>query len=121
VVVSRGAILRVSLGASPSQIEDSVNKIKDVDLLMTLTMFPYNENKIKKGDSSSSNLVMYRANELSVDLEEEDKQGGHKDLTFPVPKVNRVYKGKIKYVAVVRRTSNPLRSKEVLKERECLE
>jgi hypothetical protein len=55
---------------------------------------------------------MYRANELSVDLEEEDKQGGHKDLTFHVPKVKRVYKGKIKYVSVVRRTSNPLRSKE---------
>jgi hypothetical protein len=49
VVVTRGAILGVSPGASPSQIEDSVNKIKDVDLQRTLNMLQYNENKIKKG------------------------------------------------------------------------
>jgi hypothetical protein len=46
-IVARAAKLGVKLGESPSQILESVNNLKDIDLQRTLVMLKRNEDKIK--------------------------------------------------------------------------
>jgi hypothetical protein len=116
VVIARASKLGISLGDSPTQVSSSIKSIKEVDLQRTLVMLQRNEEKVKKGESTISNLVLEKAIELSADLEEEEQQGseGHKDLTLPVPKQKCAYKRKTTEVSVARRTNTRLKLKKGL-------
>jgi hypothetical protein len=48
VVVARAETLGVSLGKSPSQVVNSINSIKDIDIQRTLVMLKRNEEGVKK-------------------------------------------------------------------------
>jgi hypothetical protein len=113
VVVARASKLGISLGVSPSNVSTSINKIKDIDLQRTLIMLRNKSEVQSKEDDTFSSLVMDEANGLSSDLVDEEHPSleGHKDPPLRPTKPIRVYKRRIRDVAVVRRCSARLKNK----------
>ena len=66
IVLARSAKLGVSLGASPSQVDSSVNLLKDVDLHRTLIMLKRKKASVNPDDPGS--LVLNEAYKNSEDL-----------------------------------------------------
>jgi hypothetical protein len=72
VVVARASKLGVSLGKSPSQIENSIASIKNLDLEPSLVMLKRKEENADKLDEGSSSFILNEASRLSEDLDESD-------------------------------------------------
>jgi hypothetical protein len=76
VVVASASKLGVSLGKSPSQIENSIASIKNLDLERSLIMLKRKEEIGDTIDEGSSSFTLNEASRLSKDLEESDCFGG---------------------------------------------
>jgi hypothetical protein len=64
--------LGISLGRSPSEVENSIRKIKDNDFQRTLTVLKRNEERARVDDNISANQILDKAMDLSDDLETDD-------------------------------------------------
>jgi hypothetical protein len=58
VVVATASKLGISLGKSPNEIEESVDKIKNLDIQRTLTILKKNEEKAKQNTEDASSFVL---------------------------------------------------------------
>jgi hypothetical protein len=81
IIVARASKLGVSLGVTPSQVDSSIDTIKDLDLERTLTMLKRKENNQKILDEGDSSLVFTEASSLCDDLIESapDELHTHKE------------------------------------------
>ena len=105
VIVARASKLGVSLGGSPSQVHDSINHIKDVDLHRTLIMLKRNKMNAKQDDPGS--LVLNNAYKHSEDLLQEELVDTevHKEPLVNIVVPSRASKKKGKESSVPRRSS----------------
>jgi hypothetical protein len=105
-IITHASQLGVTLGASPSQIQASVNNLKEVDLQRTLVVLKRNEDKIKNVEDSISASILQDALDLSADLDEEEQQGsiGHEDQDLLSTKQNRRAKKTLTDNMAVRRS-----------------
>jgi hypothetical protein len=105
-IITHASKLGVTLGASPSQIQASVNNLKEVDLQRTLVVLKRNEDKIKNVEDSISASILQDALDLSADLDEEEQQGsiGHDDQDLLSTKQNRRAKKTLTVNTAVRRS-----------------
>ena len=87
LIVSRASKLGISLGTSPSQIENSVENLKVLEESRNLTFLQNNLPPLAEGESHS--LVMRKASNLCEDLDNEEAEGlgDHSDLSFQGVKV----------------------------------
>jgi hypothetical protein len=81
IIVARASKLGVSLGVTPSQVDSSIDTIKDLDLERTLTMLKRKEINQKILDEGDSSLVISEASSLCDDLIESapDELHTHKE------------------------------------------
>ena len=109
-VVARATKLGVSLGKSPSQIENSVDLLKDVDLNRTLIMLKKKDALLSTIDNDAESLVLNQAISLAGDLLDEEAiaAADHKDPPVKVKdaRFSRVRKKKVVGdVSTVRRSA----------------
>jgi hypothetical protein len=106
VVVERASKLGVSLGKSPSEIANSVNRIKDTDVQRTLTILKRNEEKANEEANVSRTMLLDKAMDLSDDLMMEEHNGLDKCLEPPMPitKTKRSYRKRDLANTVIRRS-----------------
>jgi hypothetical protein len=109
----RTAMLGVSLGRTKSQILDSVNLLKDIDLEHTLITLKQKEEKDFSSADYNSSFVIEEVNNLSKDLLEEEFSGieNHKDLSIQTRRPTRIHKKKAKKVKIPCRRSKRLKDK----------
>jgi hypothetical protein len=107
LVVKTASKLGVSIGHSPSQINASVDLLKDIDLQRTLVMLKKSEDKISQDQEDPNSLVIHEAKALSSDLlvEEQLCVEGHKDHITPAPLHKKRNTAKKRAVSVVRRSA----------------
>jgi hypothetical protein len=112
-VVSKAAMLGVSLGRTKSQILDSVNLLKDIDLERTLITLKRKEEKDFASADDNSSFVIEEVNNLSKDLLEEEFSGieNHKDLSIQTKRPTWIQKKKAKEVKI------PCRHRKILKDK----
>jgi hypothetical protein len=107
LVVKTASKLGVSLGQSPSQIIDSVDLLKEIDLQRTLVMLKKSEEKSRQDTDNQNSLVIHKAIVLSEDLQVEEQQEteGHKDQVLPVAMHKKKKVTKKREGSVVRRSA----------------
>ena len=107
VVVARASKLGVSLGKSPSQIESSVQLLKDLDLERTIFMLKRKEAIIDIEKDDNGSLVLNEPNKLAVDLIDEEAKDAtdHKDPPVKLARTRARNKKIVGEVSAVRRSA----------------
>jgi hypothetical protein len=110
VLIHRAKILGVSLGASTSQVKDSIHNIKETDNNRTLIMIQKNLAEDDK-DKSSHSDAFHHANSLSTDLGEDGQLSPEEKSPVREAKGLKVYKRREKVVPKAVRRSSRLNKK----------
>jgi hypothetical protein len=83
VVVARASKLGISLGMSPSNVSESIHKIKDIDLQRTLALLKKKDHAVNNESDFAATSILDEATRLSSDLLVEEQEGAeaHKEFT----------------------------------------
>jgi hypothetical protein len=112
VVVATASKLGISLGKSLIEIEESVDKIKNLDIQRTLTILKKNEEKARQNTEDTSSFLLNEMADMSEDvfLEEQEQGDDHKQVT--TARTKRTYRKREPSNSVVRRSVR-LKNKKV--------
>ncbi|KAM0861144.1 hypothetical protein ACQ4PT_046077 [Festuca glaucescens] len=84
VVVARASKLGISIGMSPSNVSESIHKIKDIDLQRTLALLKKKDHAVNNESDFAATSILDEATRLSSDLSVEEQEGAeaHKEFTL---------------------------------------
>jgi hypothetical protein len=114
VVVARASKLGISLGMSPSNVSESIHKIKDIDLQRTLALLKKKGHAVNNESDFAATSILDEATRLSSDVLVEEQEGAeaHKEFTQRPSKPVRVYKRRVADASGARRCSARLKNKK---------
>ncbi|KAM0927551.1 hypothetical protein ACQ4PT_002786 [Festuca glaucescens] len=105
IFLHRAKSMGVSLGASSSQVADTISNMKAVDNKRTLIMLSKNLEDNNQNENSQQNDALVHASDLSLDLCDEGKQISDDAVPICDRKITKVYKRKEKVAPKVVRRS----------------